>query len=138
MLCVQELSFAGEACSAEHAKFVEDSGGSLVWLSKAQSNPKGVVGEYVKTLQTSLVDKALFVSFDIDCIASSFCPGVSAPAVRGFTADEALELSYQSGLWPQTKLLDISEYNPVIEEDRTGRLVCQIVYSFMCGVANRT
>ena len=75
----------------------------------------------------SLGSRNVFASFDIDCISSAFCPGVSAPAVRGISAGDALEVAFAAGKWGRTRLLDISEFNPVIEEQRTGRLVCQVI-----------
>ena len=38
-----------------------------------------------------------FVSFDIDSISGSDCPGVSCPATVGLTAEEALRISFEAG-----------------------------------------
>lgn len=77
----------------------------------------------------------IFISFDIDSIDSSSCPGVSAPATVGFTAQQALDFAFHSGKSLNVKLMDLSEYNPLIEEYRTGKLISQIFYHFLLGRA---
>ncbi len=51
---------------------------------------------------------------------------MSAPAVRGISAEDAVEAAFEAGKWEGTRMMDISEFNPTIEEARTGRLVCQV------------
>ena len=94
----------------------------------------------IKEFQTVLhkfESKPTFVSFDIDSIASSDCPGVSCPAVIGISAQEALDICMCSGINPETKVLDLSEFNPTVEEKRTSRLVATMIYYFLMGLASR-
>lgn len=129
-----EFAVQGNQCSAEHAEFVQQHGGSLVWLSQAKKN--GVLTEFGNILG-SFQDRDAFVSFDIDSIQSSDCPGVSCPAVIGLSAQNALDIAFAAGQHPKTRLLDLSEYNPTVEEDRTARLVSNIIYYFLMGVSSR-
>lgn len=77
----------------------------------------------------------VFLSFDIDSIISASCPGVSAPATVGLSAQQACDIAFYAGQSFQVKLVDLSEYNPVVEEYRTGKLVTQIFYHFLLGRA---
>lgn len=78
------------------------------------------------------------MSFDIDAIKSSDCPGVSAPGAIGLSSEDALQICFMAGKNPKVRLFDMSEYNPLIEEYRTGRLVATLFYYFAMGVASRS
>mmetsp|Transcript_10164 Transcript_10164/g.10104 ORF Transcript_10164/g.10104 Transcript_10164/m.10104 type:complete len:119 (-) Transcript_10164:22-378(-) len=79
-----------------------------------------------------------FISFDVDSINSAYCPGVSCPSVDGgLTAEEALEIAFLSGNSNKVSLMDMSEYNPAVEDYRTGRLLANIFYYFCLGVKSR-
>ena len=73
----------------------------------------------------------LFVSFDIDSIISSSCPCVSAPATYGLSNDDALQMAYLAGQSKSLKLFDLSEFNPIVEEYRTSKLVTLMFYHFL-------
>lgn len=130
-----EFAVQGNQSSADHAKFVEDHGGHLTWLS--QVNKNGAVTEFSNVLK-SFEKRDAFISFDIDAIKGADCPGVSCPGVIGLSAQDALDIAFTAGQHPHTRLLDISEYNPKIEEDRTARLVSNLIYYFLMGVATRS
>ena len=129
-----EYAIQGNQCSAHHANFVEDHGGNLIWLSQIRKN--GALHEFANVL-SAFENRDTFISFDIDSIKGADCPGVSCPAVIGLSAQEAFDISFAAGHHPNTKLLDLSEYNPTIEEDRTARLVSNLIYYFLMGVATR-
>lgn len=94
-----------------------------------------VAAEFEKVLN-SLGDN-VFVSFDIDSISGADCPGVSAPGVRGLSAQDALDMCFVAGKHERVRLFDLSEYNPTVESYRTGRLVATMFYYFCLGVASR-
>lgn len=79
----------------------------------------------------------VFVSFDIDAIDSAYCPGVSAPGNIGLSSIEACKIAYQAGMHKNVKLMDLSEYNPNVEEYRTGRLAVLMFYYFLLGYVCR-
>jgi len=63
--------------------------------------------------------------------------GVSTNCLNGgLKTEEAIEICYLSGLLA-TKLVafDISEYNPFVEDWRTGRLVATMFYYFTMGLS---
>ena len=83
-------------------------------------------------------NERMFVSFDVDSINGSACPGVSCPSVDGgLTGDEALEIALISGNCSKVRLVDMSEYNPAVEDYRTGRLLSNIFYYFCMGCSLR-
>jgi len=129
-----EFAVQGNQCSADHAEFVQQKGGNLIWLSAVKKN--GALNEFTNVLN-AFETRDTFVSFDIDSIRGADCPGVSCPAVIGLSSQEALDIAFAAGSHPHTKLLDLSEFNPTIEEDRTARLVSNIIYYFLMGVSSR-
>lgn len=129
-----EFASQGNQCSADHAQFIRDNGGDIVWLSDIRKTDAKTSFQKVLTL---FQGKDAFISFDIDSIQGADCPGVSCPAVIGLTAQEALDICFIAGQHKHTRLLDLSEYNPQIEEDRTARLVVNMIYYFLMGVAAR-
>lgn len=93
----------------------------------------------------------VFVSFDIDSISAADAPvcfsfvkkfilsqGVSAVGTIGLTSQEALNICLIAGKHPKVKLFDLSEYNPLVEEWRTGKLVANMFYFFALGLSIRS
>ena len=133
-----EFAAQGSQCSGEHAKYVRGKNGRIQWLEDIQKQ-----GPAVNGFQDSLEDLAsncssLFVSFDLDSIAGSDAPGVSCPGVLGLSARDAVSIAWEAGRHPLVSLFDLSEYNPAIEDERTGRLAVELFYYFCLGVASRS
>ena len=131
-----EFGVQGNQCSYDHVEYVKSKGGQLTWLSELRRSNTTAINEFEKVL-SRFSNSPTFVSFDIDSIASCDCPGVSCPAAIGLTAQEALDICFISGKNPDTKMLDISEFNPSVEEKRTSRLVATMIYYFLLGLATR-
>jgi formiminoglutamase len=53
------------------------------------------------------------------------------------TAQQALDICFESGKNPKVKLFDLSEYNPKIEEYRTGRMIGHMFAYFVYGYSFR-
>lgn len=134
-----EFAAQSQQCSKLHAQFVIDNGQKIIWYDSdiRQSESSAVSIFQDQVLDTFSECKQVFVSFDVDSIASRDCPGVSCPAPIGLSSDDALEICFMAGQNPLVRLLDISEFNPVIEEYRTGRLIANMIYYFLMGVALR-
>jgi formiminoglutamase len=143
-----EFASQGHQCSAEHWNFLKESkqtiimplstlrGSSLGGLSHQHQQTRGVEDTFYDLLDGS-IGEAVFVSFDVDAIQSADCPGVSAPGTIGLTAQEALNICYLAGRSPRVKLVDMSEYNPTVEDFRTGRLLVLMFYYFLMGFSQR-
>ena len=132
-----EFAVQGNQCSFEHVEYVKSQGGQLTWLSELRRSNTTAIKEFEKVLNR-FSSHPTFVSFDIDSMASSDCPGVSCPAAIGLSSQEALDICFLSGKNPDTKMLDLSEFNPTVEENRTSRLVATMIYYFLLGLATRT
>lgn len=144
-----EFASQGHQCSAEHWAYLKSHknasiiplselrGTFLGGLSHQQKHPRGVEDTFFDLLDGS-IGESVFLSFDVDAIQSSDCPGVSAPGTIGLTAQEALNICFLAGQSPRVKLVDLSEYNPSVEDYRTGRLLVLMFYYFLLGYAQRS
>jgi len=132
-----EFAAQGSQCARSHADFVKKKGGRIFWLSEiARGDAAGEA--FRNTLGKLAWDcPSLFVSFDLDAVRSADAPGVSCPGILGLRAGEAVSMAFAAGSHPLVDLFDLSEYNPAIEEERTGRLAVSMFYHFCLGVASR-
>ncbi len=129
-----EFAAQGAQCSQAHAEFVQEQGGEILWLSKLKAEGRSPADSFQLLLGQ---DTPTFLSFDIDSIRGSDAPGVSCPSVIGLSADDALDIMFRAGQSPDIGLVDISEFNPLVEADRTSRLVAHMIYYFLLGAASR-
>ena len=138
--------FAGQPsqCSRDHANFVQHHNGTIWWLDQVQN--EGVVQTFKRVLESKPTttnnnmdydETVIFVSFDLDSIKASDCPGVSCPSSIGLSAQDALDIMLLAGQYPQVRLLDISECNPLVEDYLTPRLVGYMMYHFLLGYVQR-
>ena len=138
-----EFAAQGAQCSAQHAAFVAERGGHIVWLSAVRE--RGLAASLELALARLDPDSSVFLSFDLDAVAGEHAPGVSAPGVVGLSAAEALQLCFAAGAHPRVALFDLSEFNPLAETGmdadnpgyRTGKLVAAMFYHFLLGFRTR-
>ncbi|CAF1217899.1 unnamed protein product [Rotaria sp. Silwood1] len=130
-----EFASQGSQCSIEHVNYIRSKSPltQIFWYQSIRDDPLTPFRSIIKSAEEQKND--IFVSFDIDSIISSSCPGVSAPATVGLTAQQACDIAFYAGQSLQVKLMDLSEYNPKIEDYRTGKLVTLIFYHFILGRA---
>lgn len=132
-----EFAAQGSQVSREHARYVKDKGGHIIWYSEVSRGDAAAQAFRSALGRLAWKCASLFVSFDLDSIRASDAPGVSCPGIMGLRAKEAFEMAFTAGAHPKVDLFDLSEYNPLIEEERTGRLAVGIFYHFCLGVASR-
>ena len=132
-----EFAAQGSQVSREHARYVKEKGGQIIWYSEVSRGDAAAEAFRNALGRLSWKCDSLFVSFDLDSIRASEAPGVSCPGIMGLRAKEAFEMAFAAGAHPKVDLFDLSEYNPVIEEERTGRLAVGLFYHFCLGVASR-
>eukprot|EP01135_Chromosphaera_perkinsii_P007857 Nk52_evm49s1020 gene=Nk52_evmTU49s1020 len=128
----------GSQCSADHVNFMEGKKGRVVWLKEVEEQTRklGSMATYFNSFLNSFGDDAqIFVSFDLDSVRGSEAPGVSCASSLGLSAQDAIEIMLVSGKHPNVKLVDLSEFNPEIEDYRTGKLVANMFYYFCLGRA---
>jgi formiminoglutamase len=132
-----EFAAQGSQVSREHARYVKEKKAQIIWFSEV-SRIDAATGAFRGALgRLAWECDFLFVSFDLDSIRASEAPGVSCPGIMGLRAKEAFEMAFAAGAHPKVGLFDLSEYNPLIEEELTGRLAVGIFYHFCLGVASR-
>ena len=133
------IEFAAQSsqCSIHHAKYVQSKGGDIVWIDGMRSRQVNIAEEFRALLKRYKEYPNVFVSFDLDSICSSVMPGVSSPSPLGLTAFEACSIAMISGRDERVRLMDLSEFNPVVEEYASAKLVATILYYFAMGVADR-
>lgn len=136
-----EFGVQGSQCSQEHANYVTDNhNGTIFWFKDIKDNVPSKFQMILNHNSMSPQDNTTtswFISFDIDSIQSSDCPGVSCPSTIGLTAQDALNIMYIAGITSQVQLIDISELNPLVENYRSPRLVVQMIYYFLLGYVQR-
>jgi formiminoglutamase len=133
-----EFAAQGNQCSAEHLRYLQSLHANVVWMSAIRASHSPAVElfkDWLNRLAQSCSD--IFVSFDIDAISGADAPGVSAVATYGLSAQDALEIAFAAGAHEKVALFDVSEFNPLVEEHRTARLVVNMFYYFAMGLASR-
>ncbi len=120
-----EFGIQAFCAAASHIAFVESLGHRVLLLDKIKRN--ATMSAFAQVV-SGLSAENLYVSFDIDAVSSAFAPGVSAPAVDGFSADQALMMSLIASSDRRSRMIDFVEVNPKHDQDnRTSRLVAQMI-----------
>ena len=119
------IEFGTQEFSASkiHRDFVVNHGGIIIPFSDYQ------VPEYFEEIVSSSIDlsKPLYMSFDVDSVASAYAPGVSAPATIGFTSGDICSMAYKAGRFNAT-IIDFVEVNPSFDKnDQTSRLAANAI-----------
>lgn len=129
--------------------FIKKNKNKCFWLEKNIRKFEKTNHDFLNTQAGQLFEKNLqelcnkvdnlIISFDLDCIHSCFCPGVSTPSVIGGLSDvEALELVYLSGKCQKTISFNLIGYNPAVENLKTRKLVSLLFYEFCRGISERS
>ena len=130
-----EFACQGSQCSREHADYVKSKGAHILWLDKVQEHGSATA-KFRETLgRMAWRCPSVFVSFDLDSVSSA--QGVSCPSAIGLGASDALAIAEIAGRHPAVSLFDLSEYNPLIESEQTGRLAAALFYFFCLGFVSR-
>jgi formiminoglutamase len=132
-----EFAAQGSQVSREHARYVKEKEAQIIWYSEVSRGDSAAQAFCNALGRLAQECDSLFISFDLDSIRASDAPGVSCPGIMGLRAKEAFEIAFTAGAHPKVDLFDLSEYNPLIEEERTGLLAVGIFYNFCLGIASR-
>ncbi|MBN2850527.1 MAG: arginase family protein, partial [Erysipelotrichaceae bacterium] len=68
----------------------------------------------------------IHLSFDVDSMDPSLCPGVSTPVGGGLTPDQALDLVELGFDSVHVSSMDIVEFNPVHDQGKTVELILRM------------
>ena len=117
--------------------FVENHGVTVVSFDLLRRG--GAVERFTSELQ-QLHQKcdAIVISLDLDALASSYAPGVSAPQSEGFSSREVIDMLRIAGANERVVSLGIFELNPTHDiDDRTSLLAAKCAWEFVSSTANR-
>lgn len=85
-----------------------------------------------KLTDLTKVSDHIVISLDLDVLQAAYAPGVSAPAVEGFTPEQMKALLKCAASFEEVKSLGIFELNPDLDiDDRTARLAAYCAYYFI-------
>ncbi|RFP64665.1 hypothetical protein D0N36_12955 [Hymenobacter lapidiphilus] len=117
--------------------FLHQHQAHIVRLAQVQSD--GMSGHMGRALARATAAGPAFVSFDIDCCAQAYAPGVSAPSADGLTPCQATEAAWLAGGAAGVRLFEVMELNPLFDRDQqTARLAATVVAAYLTGVAAAT
>lgn len=109
------------------------------WLSDIRKQKRSVRDLFARLLGPKTGSERLLVSLDIDSVQISDAPGCSAPQTLGFSASEAIEMSYAAGAHPRVDSFGIFELSPPLDSDgKTSLLVAHCINACLSGFATRT
>jgi formiminoglutamase len=158
----------GNYCTVEQTKYVTDRNGRVYWLSKdirgnksnstSEATPSLAQTEMCSTQVAQLFKKVVMdlsegpalhegsmrqrrpvlVAVNMEAMCSAASPGVVNSSSIGFSVEEMLELCFAAGADPNVVAFDVSEFNPDVEELRTGKLIADMFYYFVLGAASRS
>jgi formiminoglutamase len=129
-----EFGLQYSSVSASHLNFLRQAGMHVVMLEEARL--QGVLDAWTDVWPHVSVANSVYLSLDIDAIASAYAPGVSAPAADGFMPAEVLGLLRLASRTGQMRAFDIVELNPEYDVDgRTAKLAAVMAYEVIAGMA---
>lgn len=86
----------------------------------------------------NLGQTSIMATIDLDAVDASQAPGVSAPSVRGLSAETWCSAAYHAGTSPLVTSMDIVELSPHLDSSgNTARLAALTVWFFLKGIAER-
>jgi formiminoglutamase len=128
--CIQsgafhEVGINSFANSLAYRRYVEALGVGVHYL--AELRERGV-GATVQGIVDASAAAGIFFGFDMDVVAAAEAPGVSDPSPMGLTAKEVCEIADVAARDPRTRVVEISELNPVYDRDGiTAKLAANLI-----------
>lgn len=124
-----EIGCKPETNSTKHQRYLELNGAHIVWLSSLRN--QGIESAFEGIL-SSIKARSIFWGIDFDVVRSSDAPGVSASYPVGLTAEEICTIADLAGRDERTRMVEISEVNPVYDIDnRTSQLAAMFIARYL-------
>lgn len=128
-----EYGIQPQCVAKAHLEYVTSHGGTVIMLDQARQQDA-----WKNAMRIASRVNKLHLSLDMDCFASAFAPGVSAPSPDGFTPWEIAPCLRQTAQSPSLTSFDVVELNPQYDVDgRTARLAATMIMSVLSGLAER-
>lgn len=129
-----EIGIQTQCNSRELVEYAQKRKIEILWLHELRQKETSLE----KLLAARLKSGISLVSLDIDGVRWSDAPGCSAPQNTGFTAEEAINMSFVAGKSKTVRSFGIYELCPPLDKDnQTAALVARCAYAFLEGFANR-
>ncbi|MFC1555565.1 formimidoylglutamase [candidate division KSB1 bacterium] len=117
--------------SRSYIQYIEDIGAHILYLGEIR---KIGIGPVINNILQESQAEHVFWGFDLDVVRSSEAPGVSDPGPMGFTASEICEIADAAAHDQRTRIIEISEVNPVYDVDNmTSKLAANIIVRALAG-----
>lgn len=82
--------------------------------------------------------EAVYVSFDVDSLDGVLIPATGTPEPEGYSADELRQILKTCLRLPQTKLFEMTEFNPTLDDDKDKqRLIFELLDDALLFLAER-
>lgn len=126
-----EFGYQSQANSAAHVAYAREHGVRLWNAADVRAgDPRTIFAQLCADLVRQ--HGRVAISFDLDCIVAASAPGVSAPAVQGFSAEEAVAFMQLAGQCRELCYVDVMELNPQSDANNmTARLVALLVWNLL-------
>ena len=120
-----EVGINSFANALAYRRYAEDLGVGVHYLAELREHG---VGATVQAIVAASPARGLFFGFDLDVVAAAEAPGVSDPSPMGLSAKEICEIADVAARDPRTRVVEISEVNPVYDRDGiTAKLAANVV-----------
>ncbi len=122
-------------CNAQaHADYLKEKRVRVTPLAALRA--RGAAPIVRRALREAARAKAVFWGLDMDVVNAAEAPGVSAPNPLGLSGAELCEIAALAGAEPRTRIVELSEVNPVFDVDgRTSRLAAAVIWHYLAAVA---
>ena len=124
-----EMGFQPHANSETYLRYVRQLGAHAIeW---GQLRAAGAQPPFQRALDASSA-ASIFWGFDMDAVRGADAPGVSAVNPLGLSAVEFVGLFDLAGAQPRTRIVELSEINPLFDvDDRTARLAAVAIHAYL-------
>jgi formiminoglutamase len=109
-----EVGINSFANSLPYLEYVESLGVGVHQLAELRALGPGPC---VRALAAASGARGIFWGFDLDVVRAAEAPGVSDPSPMGLTAKEVCEIADVAAADPRTRVIELTEVNPVYDRD---------------------
>lgn len=124
--CFYQLGSQPFANSPVYARYLHERGVRVIGLAELRA---AGIAATLEAILAQHSERAIFWGLDLDVVRAADAPGVSAPNALGMAGEEFCRLAAIAGAEPRTRLIEISELNPVYDLDgRSSRLAAVAIW----------
>lgn len=124
-----EVAGKAEQNDDRYRRYLERIGANVYPLEVVE---RMTIDELMRQILDVEEPESLFWGFDLDAVRQEDAPGVSAPHPHGLSAEDTCRIAELAGNDPRSRVLEVSEVNPVHDVDnRTARLAALVIGHFL-------